>query len=55
MPMVKPTDLAKDREKLSRALIYVPNKYAKYFKETSLYDHVKPVKRDSLGIFYKAK
>ena len=55
MPMVKPTDLAKDTEKLSRALIYVPNKYATYFKETNLYDQVQPVERNSLGVFYKAK
>ena len=55
MPMVKPTELAKDAEKLSRALIYVPNKYVTYFKETSLYDHVQPVERDSRGVFYKAK
>lgn len=55
MPMVKPTELAKDREKLSRALIYVPNKYATYFKETSVYDHVQPVERDSRGVFYRAK
>ena len=55
MPMVKPTDLAKDTEKLSRALIYVPNKYATYFKETNLYNQVQPIEKDSRGVFYKAK
>ena len=55
MPMVKPIALVKDAEKLSRALIYVPNKYATYFKETSLYDYVQPVEKDSRGVFYKAK
>jgi dolichyl-phosphate-mannose-protein mannosyltransferase len=55
MPMVKPTDLEQDPEKLSRALIYVPIKYAIYFKETSLYDHLQLVKKSSNGAFFKVK